>query len=226
MAVLNTVQNTVGATVAQLQKPENRKLLVIIAGCLVVLGLCWWGYSWYSAQKEKAAQQAFADCVQEYEQAQAGQVQWPKVEQLSKLSYDNHSGSNMAPYFLALQAEALLKQQKADEAIVVLDKVVSVMPSGSPVYALHATKRALVKLDRTEEAMHAAGLQELTTLAYDQNNNNRDMALYYLGLYHWIHNDLDKAKKEWFELLNLQKKEEGSPSPWAVLAQDKLRNIQ
>jgi len=225
MAVVTSLQNWFSLPLSYIKDPHNRRFLGMVVGGLVVLGGALYGYSWYSTYKEKQAQQIFDDCFQEYEYAQAGHAQWARVEQLCKVGYQKHSSSHLAPYMLAMEGEALLKQNKKDEALAVFGTMMSVLPTSSPVYAYHATKYALVQIDTADENIHQKGVALLTTLAQDTTNSACDMALYYLGLYYWSVNNTESAKKEWLELMKLQEQGQGAPSPWAMLAQDKLRNI-
>ena len=70
--------------------------------------------------------------------------------------------------------------------------------------------------------MHAAGLKRLEELAADTKNEQRDEALYYVGLYNWQHNDTAKAKEAWETLANLPSKNEDQVSPWMQLVAERL----
>ncbi len=185
---------------------------------LVVLGGVYFGYSWYVTKREQAAQKIFSECMHEYMEAYSGQTAWVNVQELSKLGYEQHASSSMAPYFLALQADALVQENKKQEAVAVLDTMLAHMSSTSPVYGVYQLKRALLMLD-TDDAL---GLEQLKKLAQNSSNKNRDAALYYLGLYHWSKDSFDQARESWQELVDLMHNQEAN-SPWAVLAQKKLQ---
>ena len=55
-------------------------------------------------------------------------------------------------------------------------------------------------MDASDQAFQQKGLQELVSLAREENNPYKDMALFYLGRYYWAKNQIDEAKKAWQEL--------------------------
>jgi hypothetical protein len=95
------------------------------------------------------------------------------------------------------------------------------MKSSSPLYTLYATKRALIAIDLGKEE----GLEQLKTLGYDENNKQRDVALYYLGLYYWSNNDIDGARQVWETLVSLKKADPKATSEWMNMADKKLEQI-
>ena len=196
------------------------KVIAIIALLICSAGF---GYRWYAHSQEQRAYKVFTDCMREYEKALANTAIWSDVEQAFTLGYEKHARSSLAPYFLAYKADVLLKQNKNDEAIATFDAMAPQLPSTSPVYAPYMTKRALVKMDSVDATIQKAGLEELTTLANDTRNPQRDMALYYLGLYYWSSQDVKQAQGIWQNLVALQTEQQESRSPWASLVQDKLK---
>lgn len=181
-----------------------------------------WGYKKYVMHREQAAQKVFADCMHEYTMVLAGNGTWENVEELSRVGYEDHKNSNLAPYFLALQADALLAQNKQEEAAKIFDTLLTSLPKKSPLYSLYATKRALINIDRGESAGAATmGLEQLKALADDTKNLQRDVALYYLGLYYWSENSIQEAQKAWQELIDMQQ-DQKVPSPWAARAREKM----
>jgi hypothetical protein len=194
-------------------------IIVGLVGALIIAGSIW-GYKKYSIYSEEKAQKVFADCMHEYTSVKAGQGSWATVDQLCSLGYNNHRGTAIAPYFLALQADSAIAQNKKGEALALLDIILKELSSSSPLYPVYATKRALLALDTS--ATEAEGLQQLEKLAFDKQNQQRDVALYYLGLYHWSHDALEQAKKVWQELIDMQKGQKVQ-SPWAARAQEKIQ---
>jgi len=196
-------------------------VLLAVVGSLVT-------YKVHVTSREQAAQKTFSECLEEYYKIMNGDKseQWQEVERAFALGYERHKSANLAPYFLAFQAEALVQQKKQPEAIALMDTLLSSLSHSSPLYANYATKRALMKLDLADDAEYQKiGLQELTLLAHDKNNNAKDLALFYLGYYFWSNNDFAGAKKEWTELTELNQKEAKYPSVWAQLAQMKLQQL-
>lgn len=198
----------------------------LVLGALAMLALlgAWWVYAYFAGQKEKEAQKSLASCIELYDQASGSaetSIPWSSVESACKRAYDEHSGSNLAPYFLGYQAEALIKQNKLDEAVTVMAHALQSMASSSPLYNLHATKLALMEMDSAESATRAQGLKRLEELAVDTKNQQRDEALYYLGLYHWHANDVVKAKEAWQTLAEFSSSSQ-VPSVWMQLVSDRL----
>lgn len=206
----------------QTRKAANAFLLGLLA-MIALLGL-WWIYSQFAGQKEKEAQKTLASCIELYDQAVGASetsVPWSTVETACKRAHDEYSNSNLAPYFLAYQAEALVKQNKTDEAITVMAQMMKAMSKNSPLYYVYATKLALIEIDSNDSAAHAQGLKRLEELAADSKNQQRDEALYYVGLYFWHLNDRVKAKEAWQTLAELSPNAQEA-SPWMQLVSDRL----
>lgn len=195
----------------------------IVCGITLIAGLGVWGYRWHRTGREQKAQEAFSSCVREFERAEQDQNLWGNAELVFRLGYEQNKSSSLAPYFLAFQAEALLHIDKRAEALSCMAKAVAALSTSSPVYNAYATKLALMKMDAPEPETQQQGLSELTKLAQNTNNNSRDMALYYLGLYYWTSDDLVKARETWNDLLPFAEGE--FASPWARLALHKVEQI-
>jgi len=136
---------------------------------------------------------------------------------------EQHKSSALAPYFLVFYADALFKDGQKEEALEKLDRAVQTLPKGSPLLSLYKTKQALIHLD--DSWTQEAGLQELKALADDEGNSNRDMALYYLGLYYWTQDKVNDAQMIWQQLVDAFKHEKFGASPWAARAKTKLETI-
>lgn len=206
----------------QTKKAANALFMGTIA--IMILLATWWGYSYFAGQKEKEAQKSLASCIELYDQASGSaetSIPWSSVESACKRAYDEHSRSKLAPYFLGYQAEALIKQNKLDEALAVMGHALQSMATSSPLYNLYATKLALMEMDSAESARQAQGLKRLEELAVDAKNQQRDEALYYLGLYYWHANDVVKAKEAWQTLAEFSSSSQ-VPSVWMQLVSDRL----
>lgn len=190
---------------------------------LALLAVCFWGYRWYRIGQEEKAQEVFSSCMREYERAEQDATLWPNAELMFRLGLEQNKSSSMAPYFLAYQAEALLNMGKMSEARVSMKKAVDALSSSSPVATLYATKYALMMMDADESDIQKQGLDDLQRIANDTVRADRDMALYYLGLYYWSQEDVDKARTVWSELLPLVTAEPASP--WAQLAAQKIEQL-
>jgi tetratricopeptide (TPR) repeat protein len=208
---------------ARLSSTENLRRIAFAGAVVAVIILGLFGYRWYSVKREEAAYKVFADCVHEYEQARGGQEPWSKVELLCKAGYEQYSRSHLAPYFLAFQAEAQTRQNKYEDARVAFETAMSKLSSRSPLYTIYGTKYALLRLDSSDKTLQEAGLRDLENLANDTANTNRDLALYYLGLYYWTKDETDKARATWTTLVAMNAPGQIVLSAWAVLAQEKLQ---
>ncbi len=184
------------------------------------------GYRWYVVYREQAAQKVFANYLKEYDKAEQGAPSdLEHAQMLFKLGYQQQSGSRLAPYFLAFQSDTLIKQGKIDEALDVMDTMIKVLPEKAPLTALYKTKRALLLLDADDESKQKTGLDALEQLAYSKENQYNDLALFYVGRYYWVTDNLDQAKKAWQELANQQRDQRLAPSPWLDQVQEKLAQI-
>jgi len=208
--------------------PERKQQLVrcasIGAGVLVIILGIFFGWRMYVSYREESAHAAFAQQLDLYNQAKAGKNTWANVEMAFKVAHSQHSGSYLAPYFLAFQADALVQQQKTTEALMVMNTMLDALPHSSPFYGLYAGKRALIKLDSNEQTVQQEGLQELTALAQDVHNVHNDMAQFYLASYNWSKNNVDQARQLWQSLADANK-QAAIASPWATMAADKLEQI-
>lgn len=203
-----------------------RSIMIAILAILVVGG-GYMGYRWYAVSKEQHAHQAIADYMRDYQSAMNLNTlaEWQRVDGLLSLGYTHHKKTQIAPFFLMLRAEALLRQHNLIEAIAVLEQAVNALPLQAPMRPLFITKRALVLLDHPEEAMQKEGLQELIKLARDKDNHYNDVALFYLGRYYWAQNNMQDAQKVWQELVDNSVMEQAYPSPWVKEAKNALKQI-
>jgi predicted negative regulator of RcsB-dependent stress response len=197
---------------------------VIIFGLGAFIIASFWGYRYYTAHQEAAAQIAFAQGVQAYNEAgRGGSIRWPQVELLLQAGYEQHQKSTLAAYFLVYKADVQVKMGKLPEAVETLATALAQLPKDSPFLRLYQMKYALMRMDLPDEAAQKEGLESLRALALDKDNKNNDAALYYLGLYYWGKDDRAQAATTWKELVAVAtSKEPMGNSPWAQLAQEKL----
>jgi hypothetical protein len=179
------------------------------------------GYSKYRVYKNQEAQKILSVCLEEYARAMNGAIDsWPTVEMSCQLGYEQHKNADVAPYFLALHVEALLHQGKKDAVQPLLEAMIQRISPSSPLYHLYKTKKALIELDAEDVQIAKQGLEELRAMAQDKKNSNRDLALYYLGLYYWTHNQAADAQVEWKELAA-----QYPSSPWAQVVSAQLQQM-
>jgi len=200
---------------------------------VVLLGMAgFWGYRRWHSQREATAQKAFGECIYAYQLAMQGkgdftsdELSWGEVAMMFNFGYEQHSSSSLAPYFLVFYADALLRKGDRGGALSKLDEAIKALPADSPFLNLYKTKQALLKLDDDIQEIKEEGLQELEVLADNVDNKNRDMALYYFGLYYWSDNKTKEAQAIWQQLVGAFKHEKVGASPWASLASTKLEQI-
>jgi tetratricopeptide (TPR) repeat protein len=137
--------------------------------------------------------------------------------------YRQHSGSSLAPYFLALEVQSLIGQGKLNEAINSLDRVIGMISKNSPLYFTYAIQAARMKLDSDDESLKNNGLRDLEALAINLKNKNRDQALYYLAHYFAMQGSVDRAQELLNQLIVAFPEGGLASSPWTVLAQEKLK---
>ncbi len=186
------------------------------------------GFYWYhhnAILKEQEAHTVLVDCLAQADEAAQGKVQWADVAAMCQAGYEKFGSTKVAPYILAVQVDALLGQEKQQEALEKLDLMLTKIGSGSPLYSLYTLKHALLTLDLPTS--QEAGLRELEQLAADTKNIYNDAAQFYLGLYYRSQGQQEKASEIWLSLVarnehvidNLQR------SPWASLAQEKINGL-
>ena len=188
------------------------------------------GYRWYTINREQYAQKSFSECLSTYQEALSTQLNpqqeksgqemglWEEVEVAAKIGYEQHSKSVLAPYFLVLQADALIFQEKRSQAISLLEQAISMISPSLPFYFLYKTKHALLSLDNEET--REMGLKKMDELAQDKKNIFRDAALYHLGAFYWSNDDQEKAKAIWQQLMDdFPVTQSSGSSSWAAQAQ-------
>lgn len=206
---------------------NNPHYLGAALACLLLAGGGAYYYRSSVIKHEEAAYAILTDCLTEYDQAAAGASEWKDVSDMCQAGYEKYSDTKVAPYILDIQADALLAQDKKEEAMEILSMMLSKVGNSSPLYSLYKLKLGLLKTDIADEATKTAGVQELEQLAADTHNQYRDVAQYYLGSYYREHGQKEKAVTVWKELIamndNLADKQ--SSSPWAAMAQEKINGL-
>lgn len=199
------------------------KKLAIAGLAVAILAGSFGVYHWYSVRQEAYAQHDFAQALEQFEQALAdeGGGKWQEVERAFAAGYAAHSGSVLAPFFLAFQAEAVAELGDAEHARTLMNEAMQKMPRSNPLYQLYATKRAIMLQDADDAAQRDQGSMYLQELAGDAQNPYRDMAQFFYGYQAFAAGDRAKAQERWQPLLQ----EVGATSPWALRAQSYLEPL-
>lgn len=185
------------------------------------------GFYWQrtnAIKQEQLAHTILGDVLAQYDQAAQGKASWDDVITMAHAGYQKFSTTSVAPYILSVEIDALLTQDKKQEAVEKLDLMISGIAAGSPLYDLYKLKQVLVKLDLSDS--RDAALVELQKLATTKSNFT-DAAQYYLGLYYQDAGDQHKAIEVWQPLLALNKDvtDENGRSPWASMVEAKMNGL-
>jgi predicted Zn-dependent protease len=173
-------------------------------------------------KKERSAQYDFSALMTEYEvMSREKDPQWSLLLEKFNKTYADHASSPLLPYYLGYKVQILLEQDKKDEALATLDRMISSM-TGSPMIALYQMEQALIQLDSVDSEINNVGLESLKSLAQDTDNMFRDSAQYYLGRYYWANNQIDNARAVWQQLVDEQRDQKLAPSPWVNQVQEHL----
>lgn len=205
-------------------------IAVFILGIVGVGG--YYAYSWHSNNVQKLAQKAFSESLEVYKQALSldfakevpekdRQNLWAEAEIAFKTGYQQNKSSTLAPFFLAYEAQALLKQNKLDQAYEALSDGLKKIPSSSPFSYLYQVTQALIEIDKQDVQKGVDSLEKLTK---DKNNPLKDMAVFYLGEYYLSNNEIAKARLQ-FESLDSMKTDAKQDSPWVTLAKARLQQL-
>lgn len=204
----------------------DKHLKTFIAGGLLFAGLvgAWYYFAVYKVQEDARAHATMTEVLQEVARAVTEPDVWQDVEVAARTGYRQHSGSTLAPYFVALEADALLQQGKTEEGITKLSQAINGLAHDAPLTDLYQLK--LARLQLAQEATREQGVATLLQLAGNQKSLVHDEALYHLGVYYAQQGDTDKARETLQQVVSLYKEvQELGQSPWLPLAQEQLERI-
>lgn len=195
---------------------KNDKQVIYLGVFVLLVGLGaggYFGYKYFSNKKAAQAHSAFQDSLNEFNkmlQIDTKAQKWDSVVRIFDAAYQKYSGTSMGPYLLAYKAQALVYDNKLDEAIKTMSTVVNSLKQKSPLYYLYAIKLALMKTDSKDAKTKADGEKELDNLANDPKNTQRDEAIYYAGLNAIANKNPAKARDIFSKLPHAEKE-----SVWA-----------
>ncbi len=179
------------------------------------------GYVWHKNKTESQAQKYFSQTVREYQQLTSSSDEnaqaWQEIEKTFQAGYEKYGSSALAPFFLNYLADTSLHENKAENALALVEKSVTYISAKSPFYYALQTKLALMKLDSSHEAVKKEGEALLEKLANQETENPfYDMAIYYKGYTAWIRGDRQAASAIWAKLQTITHQ-----SFWAEKAYEK-----
>jgi tetratricopeptide (TPR) repeat protein len=209
-----------------MQKFDIERYRNSILGVLLLVGIAvgsWFSYKWYNQRLERQAYQALAEGIETFNKNSAADesdsAKWGDLERAFAGAAERHKNSKLAPYFLAYQAEALIHQGKQQEAIIIMEKMLTQITTQSPLYYYYALKQDLMRLDGADEKVQQRGLQDLKELAQTAGTPVEEEALYYSGLALHLQGDKEGARHYWDMLDN----KSAPDSHWRALAQSKVQ---
>jgi len=233
-AKIKQVSNSIG-----LQDTNFAYITETIIVCIIALGTVggYYGYQTYIEGREMRAYEAFVEVTHAYRQAQENSLRsmfpgsksenlenlWKDVEVLADAGYNANSSSYLAPFFLSYKANVLLEQGKpVDQAYEYMKQALSKVSKRSDFYDVIKLKTAKLACDCSEESVRAQGLKDLQALAEDQTSTAYLEALYTLGVYYLVHNEIEKAKAQFTKIVDQETQGLFESALWINEAKEKL----
>lgn len=147
-----------------------------VFGIMILIAIAaggWFAFEWNANRLNQAAQTDFSELVESYKNATTNldSEQINDLEKAFSISAEKHKRSKLYPYFLAYKAEALIWQNKLNDAVPVLSQSVKMLEEidkENPLYYLYATKLAKLKMDIPGQ--EEEGKAELDKLNKIKNN--------------------------------------------------------
>lgn len=210
---------------------------------ILAVGLAglYYGYAFYIKNRESKAYEAFMEVTHAYKKAeessfravmpnQSGndnlEIIWKDVEVLIDAGYAANSSSYLAPYLLAYKASVMLEQGKSvDEAYEVMKQAVAKASKSFQLYDLLQLKAAKMACDCSDAAIQASGLQNLQQIAGNAKSIAQAEALYTLGMYYMMQNDVENAKNYFSKIVENSKEDLFDSSLWINEAKEKLASL-
>jgi len=127
------------------------------------------------------------------------EAKWDAVATTAQIEFGKHSGSSFGAHLVVFKVNALLRQQKQEEALACLTKHLDALPHSVIKEQLLAQK-ALMMVDSADSSISQAGLKELEKIAH-ADGVAADFAYYWLGAYHWANGNVQEAKVVWTTLI-------------------------
>lgn len=235
-------------SINDLFKSIQEYLKQIIASVVIVVIIvgCTFGYFHYRKSYEQGAHTALVEAMKYFnakvksesessseeidffdkKEFSSHDEKWEKVAAVFKEGYESYKSSGIASMFLAYQSEALNKQSKIDEAIVVLNKALREIKS-EEVKQYYKVKLALMTIDKGKDSPELVeqGIGILKSIATQDDNVANDLALYRLGEYYWYEKNFEETKNYWNQLLLKYGEKSERPSPFVSKMKSRLELI-
>lgn len=205
-----------------------KKLLWIVIG-LAFVSTVYFGYRLCTYCRNKKVQKDLYGLLENYQQlqkdaAELKSVDWLAFDEALQTTYAKNSQAPIASWLLVLQARERIQREDIEGARASMNAATQTL-QGSAISSFIMVSDALIHMDSADEVVRAQGVEKLIALARDAKNIYADMALYHLGRYYWIFDQIDEAKQAWQDLLERYGNVYESPSPWVPLAQELLEQL-
>lgn len=213
---------------------KNPKLISIIKYSVLGIVLVYPAYllyNHYTLNKERKAQLYFAESYAEYNKALNADLKgvagkntelvWNDARSHFQLSREKHSSTELSLYMAVFEAQCLARLGKIAEAKSLLKENLAKLEY-SPYQNVYKTFEALLLIDHGDAA---AGYQQLKNLAFDDDNQMQDMALYFLATYELAQGNKDSAVNIFNMIFNIRNINQVM-SPWQELALQQLGELE
>ena len=192
--------------------------------------------TWYTKRREEKAFDAFSELIISLGQAEQTVQSLNSVKDKAKIYqqyndvlilldalYQEHIGSYLAPYFLALKSELIFKQTNDyEQSLELLDQALAGMNKKGDIGSLFYMKRIKMGLDSQDTKTKEESLKQLEELSKDATSILQQEAQYLLGIYFIAHDDIAKGQEVLKNLVNSNDDSALIKSLWVKLAQEKL----
>lgn len=198
------------------------KLAVGVVVFLAAGLLLWWAYGNHRIKMNESAQVTFASHLELFIKTRTQEITdpavWQNVADQFARGYAEYQSADIAPLFLAFQAEAVARSGSVEQAIALLEKMLQDMTSGHPFYYLYKIKMNLLRLEVPKPEVAAEGNRELEELARDPKNPHKGLAWYHIWHAAWVNQDEDRAQSSYSQLMMYQ----NQGAQWGALAQAQM----
>lgn len=218
-----TLESFFGAIAHRVERFAYIKQLIFFALFVLVCVLGFYSYSLYQKRQEQGALLELNRRINDfYKVSDLKNSSFEKLIESFQKSHNDYRSAKIAPFFNMYQVNLLLKEEKYQQALELMEIVVAEL-QGTELSRFAQIKYALMLLDSAQVSDQDKGKSLLIELVQDLNNPLRDMAAYYLGRYYLVAGNAEGARQIWLELINSFGSEE--TSPWASLVHQKLESL-
>lgn len=192
--------------------------------------------TWYTKRREEKAFDAFSELVVSLAQAEQTVQSLNSVKDKEKIYqqyhdvlilldalYQEHMGSYLAPYFLALKSDLIFKQtHDYEQSLQLLNQALAGMDKKDSIGSLFYMKRIKMCLDSQDVKLKQEALKTLEELSKDTTSILQEEAQYLLGIYFIANDDIAKGEAVLKNLVDNNDNSALIKSLWVKLAQEKL----